>query len=348
MRGHTVNYRERDGASGADGDTLLSRGFWLHGVPRPLLLCRLLGHRAVVDGTAGSETRPGYRWVVCDRCGARPEPQGVLDAARWRVGQRYDGPWGELPPVDPDERFAWYKRAGCYPPGPWPTRSTGVLGGQLVLGVRHPVLGFGLKVGSAGSEQTLALHVHLLWLGDLYLHTERFGDGLRRRLNPTGYESKVVSVDAQSGRLYWRFWRDRNSGRDSKAPWRVRVRDGSVTIDPRTLLLGPRRYSYTDIGEPVKATIRLAHGDEHEVVLVLRQQSLGRKRGRKKLSFSVECDAGGGLPTQPDNRDRVCGLSVPVSDAAVAVGTWPMVAEAAIAARVHRMRAANDWLPQPA
>ena len=90
MRWHTVDYaKDHEGGPW----TLLSRGFRLHDVPRLMLLCRLLGHRPVVDGYG--PTGPGLhaaRWVVCDRCGVRPDPQGALDPEHWSVGQPYTAP----------------------------------------------------------------------------------------------------------------------------------------------------------------------------------------------------------------------------------------------------------------
>jgi len=92
----TVDYRKRDGERPG---TLLNRGYFLTGLPRLILLCRLLGHRPVVDGTTGYRDRPGHRWVCCDRCGVRPDPQGQLDPDRWNIGDRYTGPFDRTRPA---------------------------------------------------------------------------------------------------------------------------------------------------------------------------------------------------------------------------------------------------------
>lgn len=326
-----------------DGDGRLPgswvhRGFWLHRVPRLILVCRLAGHRPVVDGTKTVHGRPGSRWVVCDRCGVRPDPQGSLDPARWDIGDRYTGPIGGPPPADPDARFS-FRKATPRTPGTFPDKPTGVLGGEIYLGRGGlPDIGFSLKVGNGGSEQTLAVSVHLWWLS-LYLHTERFGTWVQRRLNPTDYESKVISIKAHSGHLWWKLWARRDGWSGTDPRWR----DASAQIDPRTILLGPKRYAYTDHGAPATATVRMPHGDQHTVHLQLQRQAFGRKRGRKRLTWCVDWDAPQGIPTRPDGRGRISGSGVAVPDAAVTAGTWPTVAAARIADRLTADRASNGW-----
>ncbi|MER7169150.1 hypothetical protein ABT336_24200 [Micromonospora sp. NPDC000207] len=345
MRAHTLDYLKRDGRSPGD---VLSRGFWLFGVPRPLLMCRLFGHRPMVDGTNGfRDGDPGSRWVVCDRCGERPDPQGSLDPADWNLGDRYEGPWLLAVPDRYPDRANFLKALkhvkGGYSPGKWPAQNTGTLGGQLVVGGRWPRIGFGLKVGNTGSEHTLAADVHLPWIGSLYLHTERFGRGVVRRLNPVGYQSKVIRFEVSNGSLLWKLWADRDGGWSSKAPWRERVRNGSVGVDPRTILLGPKRYSYTDHGPRVVETVLMPHGDSYEVSLQLQRCSLGRKRGRKTLSWSVDWNAAGGIPTEQPNRGRIFGSGVTVTDASVAAGTWQIEAAVQIAKDMSALREREGW-----
>lgn len=232
------------------------------------------------------------------------------------------------------------------PPGTWPTKPTWTFGGQLVLFRRDPRIGFGFKVGNGGSEQPLAADVHLPWLGSLYLHTERAGMGVVNRLNGVGYQSKVVSVDAHNGHLYWRLWMDRDGGWNSKANRWERARNGSAQIDPRTLLLGPKRYDYTNHGQPVAETIRIPHGDDHPVRLQLQRVTFGRRRGRKRLSWAVDCTAPGGISTTLGGRGRIYGLAVRVTDAAVATNTWPIQAAVRIAERLTEDRLQNDWRPE--
>lgn len=336
----SVNYCDRDDASPG---MWVHRGFWLHDLPRLMLVCRIIGHRPVVDGTKSSHGGAGARWVVCDRCGVRPEPQGSLDPNRWNVGDRYTGPWGGPAPTDPDERFTVFKayKDTRYPPGTFPAKPAGAVGGEFCAGRKGmQAVGFSLKVGNGGSEQTLAASIHLWWVS-LYLHTERFGTWLQRRLNPVGYESKVIELEAHNGRLWWKLWARRNGWSGDDPKWR----HGSLQIDPRTLLLGPKRYAYTDHGAKVTETVHMPHGDEHPVHLQLQRQALGRKRGRKRLSWSVDWDAPRGIPTRPDGRGRICGSGVAVPDDAVANGTWPAAAAARIADRLAADRARNDWNP---
>lgn len=328
MRWHTLNYRKRGDHSDRRGN-LANVGFWLHDIPRPLVACRLFGHRPVVDGFGPRDNDlrlHAARWVVCDRCAVRPEPQGSLDHAVWSVGDRYTGPL----------------------PGPWPARSTGIFGGQLVIGRSHSV-GVEVKVGNTGSEQDLAWSVKLGPLGALYLHTEQFGAGLVRRLNGTGYQSKVTGVEIHNGHLWWSIWRDRDGGWRSRAPWTERIRNGSVRVNPLDILLGPARYSYDNVGEPVEATVRMPHGDDHQVGLQLQRRTLGRKRWpRKRRAWTVDWTCEPGIPTKPGNRGRIMGSGVDVSDAVVSSGTWPAAAAAAIAARMTEDRRRYDWQPAEA
>lgn len=317
MRFHSTDYREREGRKGRR--LLLDRGFWLY-LPRPLLTCRLRGHKPVVDGTPGFRDQPGHRWVCCDRCGTRPEPQGTLNPARFSIGDRWT----------------------CGAPGPWPRRIEGVFGGQLVIGRNH-LCGFQVKVGNAGSEHTLAAHAGLPFLGALYLHTEQFGTWLQRRLVPEGYESRVIEVAIGPGqRLYWGLWTFRDSGS------RQGRRAGSVKIDPRDILCGEKRYSYADEGEPQTITVTLPEGDSYPVTMQLQRQRLGRAKGRKKLSWTVDCDTVPGVPCRSGGHDRMTGWDVGVSDDAVEAGRWPQEAAAACVVKVTGLRTRNGWKPSVA
>jgi hypothetical protein len=319
MFAHSTDYRDREG--GRRG-TLLDRGFWIHHLPRPLLSCRALGHRPVVDGTTGTRPgRPGYRWVACDRCGLRPESLVDLDAGRWNIGDRYDQ---------------------AVPPCMWP-RATGTLGGQVIIGKSFSGASIGIAVGSAGDDHPLAANVRLNPLGALYLHTDRFGTWLQRRLNPTGHDTRVIELDVTEGTLHWRLWAKRNEWSSSTPRWR----DGSFGIDPRDRLLGPVRGSYEDVGEPVTATVRMPDGDDHEVVLKLQRKRVGRRRGTGKLSWSVDWSTRQGIPFRRDSwkGDTVHASAIAASDVAVEKGRWAAEACAAIAADVSEMRTRYRWRP---
>jgi len=231
MHWHTLDYRKRDGRRPG---TLVNRGFWLH-LPRALPLCRMLGHKAAVDGTTGLRPDdPGSRWVCCDRCGIRCTPQGGLDPDRWNIGDPYDG--DHSPAGIHTSRIVPTSAFVTELPGPWPTDPTGVIGGQVVVGETFGGIGFDLKLGNCGSEQTLAGSISLHPLGALYLHTEGYGTWLQRRLNPTGYKSKVVELRTYGGSLYWKL----GANRDEWSKGTPRWRDGSLVVDPRERL--PRRH----------------------------------------------------------------------------------------------------------
>lgn len=314
MYWHTIDYR----ASKHHGDvrgSLVNRGFWLR-LPRLTAACRLFGHLPVIDGTAGFNGRPGYRWVCCDRCGIRPQPQGDLDPAVWTPG-------------DPVFLGSPLRGANAQP-GAFPASEEGTVGGQLIIG-GHVTAGVSVKVGNAGSEHVLAANACIPFLGGLYLHTEGFGTWVQRRLNPEGYESRVTSLDVHTGKLWWRLWALRDHG---GGPW---WQNGSLPVDPRDILLGERRYSYAVADGPHALMMLMPDGSVHEVLMTLRRQSLGRRRGRSRESWSVDVDCRDGIPYRRD-RGGVNGWSVPVSDAAVTGGAWRAAAVAASITKITEMR----------
>ncbi|GAA2108082.1 hypothetical protein [Streptomyces synnematoformans] len=303
--------------------TFVNRGFWLSDIPRPLLLCRLLGHKPIVDGFGPD--RPGLRaarWVCCDRCGVRPNPQGSLDPDTFQVGDRYAGPYGDS--ADPAH--------GTRTPGAWPKLPAFTFGGQLILGRSFPGWSAEFKVGNAGSEHTLEAHLKLWPLFALYLHTERLGTWLQRRLNPTGYNSRVTGLDISFGRLWWKLWAKRDDTSRSDPWWQ----HGSIPLDPRNKLLGRRHYEYENVGDPVTATVRMPHGDDHTVTLQLQRCTAGRRR-RRFHSWTADWDCRPGIPTKPHGGE-VLGSGVDVTASAVEEGTWPAEAAANIAAQLTRDR----------
>jgi len=244
-------------------------------------------------------------------------------------------------------RMRWdtvdYRTRGDHPAraladrGFWLRSARGVIGGQLVLGRSHDGCSVEVKIGHAGSEQTLAAHLHLHHLGALYLHTQRHGTWLQRRLIPTGHDSRVTGMRVADGRLTWTVWAKRDSSSRSDPPWMR----GYVEIDPRTLLWGPMRYSHVSIGEGVPATVRMPHGDDHDVTLHLNIRFRGRAGlpRRAHQSWSVDWACPAGINTGGHGRGRVVGSGVEVSSHAVDSGTWPAEATAAIACRLTADRA---------
>lgn len=344
MHAHTVNYRADENPP--PRWRLFDRGFWIRGIPRPLLACRTFGHKPVVDGT-GEVGEPGgaARWVECDRCGIRPQPQGSLNPAEWDVGERYTGAW------DPDPQRPWVpkrlddvnpnkdldeKRARSYRlPGPWPKNPTWTFGGQAIIGKNIPGASLEVKVGNQASEHVLDGHVRLHPVGALYLHTEDLGKWLQRRLNPTGYESRVIGVDIGLGALSWKLWAKRDSWSRSDPRWQ----QGSIALNPLTKMFGQKRYWYTDQGDPTTVTVRLPHGDDHTVALQLQRCEFGRpKLSRRFHSWTVDWDCKGGIPTKPDSHGGVWGSAVEVSAVAVREGTWPQEASAGIARQITQDR----------
>ncbi|SEU46555.1 hypothetical protein [Nonomuraea wenchangensis] len=340
MRWHTTDYLNRD--DDPRPGRRVHRGFWLEELPRLMLVCRLRGHRPVVDGYGPTPPGTGAaRWVVCDRCGVRPEPQGRLDPDGWRIGQPYDGPYAGEEMNDPLLRTLLgpgntFVRGGMHLPGTWPGKPTGTLGGELVIGKTWDLLSVQVKVGNAGSEHVLAAHLGVWPFGILYLHTERFGTWLQRRLNPTGYESRVIGLDIGGWKIRTQVWARRDHwSRDD--PWWMH---GRISLDLVEKVFGRKRYSYTD-HDTSDGLVCLGNGEVHPVRLTLQRQRLGRPRleWRARYSWVVEWVAADseGIPVRP-GRGTV-SAAVEVDDDAVTSGQWGPAARAAIAEKIAQERA---------
>lgn len=356
MYAFTVNYLARDGGRRRTGH-LLHRGLFLHGVPWTLLRCRLLGHIPTVDGTNGLSTvDPGHRWVCCNRCGLRGNPQGSLDPAVHAIGDRYLGVWRADPPPDPNTStgFAALKDLGrgFYPPGPIGhggkgDEPAGELGLEVCVGNTYGGVGWEWKIGNAGSEHVLAAGLYL-GFASLHAHTGgSIGRATQRRLNPTGYDSRITGVRIDRGTLMWRLWSKRDSSY-SPRPDREEPRWRHWEWQPRPLdrLFGRSLYRYTDVGDRVPRMVRLPEGD-YLVNLQLQRCVHGRDRwSRRTVSWSVDWTAAGpGLPTRGPGRGRIFGSGVKVPDRSVPAGTWPAEAVAAIAARITKDRTGEGWDP---
>lgn len=314
LHAYSVNYREQ-----GDGSARINRGFWISELPRMMLACRLRGHKPVVDGTEGTPFRAGYRWVCCDRCGLRTRPQLELNADRWNIGDPY--------PAVPADQWA---------------DARGTIGGQLLLGHRWPgTLALSFKVGNCGSEHMLAAHISLGPIGALYLHTEGFGTGIQRRLNPIGYYSRVTELGIADGLLYWRLWAERDRWSAETPRWR----DGHVRVGVRDVLFGPVRYSYESTAEAA-GTVRMPDGDTHTVALTLKRQLRKRARLRGTTLWKVEWSCRPGIPA--DLKGSVTGSAVAVSDEAVERGRWVQESCVAIAASISSMRTSRGWAPTAA
>lgn len=331
MHRFSVDYRKRDGERRG---TLLDRGYFLSDLPRLIPVCRLLDHRPVVDGTQGVGTSAPSRWVCCDRCGIRADPQGRLDPDEWDIGQSYtdamDGAW--IPGTSSRNIEDYRPAKSTSAPGPWPQKPTGALGCQLIVGKTFGGWNAEVKVGNRGSEQTLAAHISLNPIGALYVHVEDFGTWLQRRLNPFGYESRVIRLGIERGGIEWKLWSKRNEYSRGD-PWWMR---GRIKLDPRSRLFGRRRYEYEDIGDPLTVTVRMPHGDDHQTTLQLQKCTYGRNR-RRFHSWTVDWSTRPGIPTKPHGGE-VMGSAVTVSAQSVKEGAWPAEAAAGIASQITKDR----------
>jgi len=270
---------------------------------------------------------------------------GRLDPARWAIGQRYTGsftPVADLPEHGKGVPAAPGTEDAVEQPGPWPVQPAGTLGAELVIG-RGASTGIGVKVGNAGSEQVLAADIGIAGLFHLYVHTERHGQRVQRRLNPRGYHSRVTSIAVHDRRVWTQMWARRNEW-SSTDPWWMH---GTFRLDPRDVLLGELRYTYDTIGERRDGTVRMPEGDDHQVTLQLQKQTLARRRGRGRTKWIVEWPSHDGVPVRNHEwkGDEVFGSSVDVPYEAVESGRWPAVACAEIAAQCSRDRARYRYTP---
>lgn len=331
---HVRNNIERDRPRSRG--KLLDRSVFVHHVPRLMLLCRLFGHRPVVDGTKseGSSGRGPARWVACDRCDTRPYPQGSLDPAVFHRGDPYRGDFSGHPGV------AAVLPGGWQAPGPWPEYVTGNISGQLVIGGRDGTGALArVAVGAAGSEDNLSGHVHISGVGGIYWGLERHAAGLQRRLIPDSYDDRECTVRLMDGRLSWSLW-GRDGHWSASDPWWMH---GSLLLNPADAVLGPRLYSYDDVDEPRTVTVRMPHGDDHQATVKLQRVYRGRPRGRRRfLGWTADWSVDGGIPTKPHG-GFVWGSAVAITAAAAEAGTWPDEAAAAIAAQLTRDRASYGY-----
>jgi hypothetical protein len=339
MRTYSIDYS----TDRPDPRVLINRGFWVHDVPRLIPLCRLIGHKPVVDGTQGVGTSKPARWVACDRCGLRTHPQGCLNPAQWNIGDPYLGPLRPQPELSYQVQKQ-LARLGHSPrqtePGVWPAEPTTTVGGQIIIGRAH---GFGIeaKVGNPGSEQVLAGHISLGPLGALYLHTEDHGRWLQRRLNNIGYDSRVISVDIHHGRLSWNLWARRDEHRASDPKWMR----GSTPVDPRHYLYGPRKNRKVTETEKIPATVRMPEGDTYEVTVHLEQWESGRTRGRSRTYWRAQWDCKAGIPVRNHDwkGDETFSCSWMIEGVTPDNPRWPHIVAAAAAEQCSRDRARYNY-----
>jgi hypothetical protein len=297
-----------------DPRVLLHRSYHVHGLPRLMALCRLLGHKPVVDGYDSKHSSDKARWVCCDRCGVRPEPQGPLGADRWNLGAPYTGTL----------------------PGPWPDKPEGDLGAELIIGRSHSI-GADIKVGNPGSEHVLEGHIGLGPLGALYVNTERFGQWVQRRLNPVGYESREIGVSIYGGDLSWKLWAKRDEWSKTDPKWMR----GSISIDLRDHLLGPRKNRKVSETEKVPAVVRMPEGDTHDVLVHLEKWETCRTRGRARTYWRAEWDCKAGIPVRNHDwkGDEYFSSSWVIEGVTPDNPRWPHIIAAAAAEQCSRDRA---------
>jgi hypothetical protein len=337
MHRFTVDYSK----DRPDPRTLMNRGFFLNGLPRIILLCRLFGHRPVVDGYDSQYgDRDRARWVNCDRCGIRPHPQGTLDPDQWQLGRKYTGPFNPTQPTDPAARKKLASMGmdeGIRLPGAWPAKPTSDVGCQLIIGRSLGGFSMGFKVGNPTSEQCLAGHISLSPLGALYVHTEDHGRFVQRRLNNTKWESRETELRVWHGRLEWRLWAPRDHSKKSD-PWWMR---GEIPLDPRRYLFGKVTNRKMGTTPKMPATVRMPDGDSYDITVSLECWSTGRQRGRRREHWTAEWEYRPGIPYR--NGDSYFSGNHPIQHVTADTPNWPDLVAASVADSITHDRARNDY-----
>ncbi|MEV1005179.1 hypothetical protein [Nonomuraea sp. NPDC050202] len=348
MRWHSVNYKAEDVSR-----SFLDRGWWLSDLPRLMLVCRMRGHWPVVDGYGPNDAGlQAARWVVCDRCGVRPSPQGSLDPGKYEVGDSYTGPWVTLTRVLAANamvdllglRTTSVHEDGKGMPGPWSESPRGTIGGQVVVGSRAlPGFSIGFEVGNAGSDHVLDAHLRLGRLLAVYVHTEGFGQWVQRRFNPRGFDSREVRLTIADWCIRWALWGRVNAWLATDPRWQ----QGYFSFDLMERLFGPKRYSYEPTGDEQVGVVRMPEGDQYQVRLQLQRERLGRPRlrWRDRLSWSVQWTATPGIPYREGR--SIDSWSVPVDDEVVSKGTWQVAALIVLGAKVSQMRTRYGYRASP-
>ncbi|MFF1444077.1 hypothetical protein [Streptomyces sp. NPDC058295] len=335
-----------------DPRVLMHRSFYASSLPRVMAVCRLFGHKPVVDGydsQYGPENRRHARWVACERCGVRPDPQGNLNADRWQLGQPYPGPFnGRHFPKEAAHQLA--KRGIPYQtptqPGPWPAQPTGTLAAEVVVGRAHST-GIGVKVGNPGDEHTLQAHLGLGPLGACYLTSERFGTWVQRRLNNEGFQTREIDLSIHSGRLWWKVWARENEHHASDPKWM----DGNVHIDPRHHLLGPRRNRKISETDRMPVTVYMPEGDTHQATVHLEQWQSRRTRGRATTYWMAQWDCEAGIPVRNHEwkGDHTYSCAWQIEHVTPDTERWPYILAAKAAEQCTRDRAHYGYrAPEPA
>lgn len=334
MRFSSVNYRKD--RPGAPEQALVSTGFWFRDLPRLTWRCWLWGHKPVVDGVGNPDVpHSGYvaRWVACDRCGLRPEPQGNLPHDE-RVGEPYEG----FQLTTPDVKLG---EMGPHAPGPFP-KNRGEIGGQVVVlgGLKGASINF--TVGCPGSEYDMSGHITLGRFFSLYLHTQGFGRWLQRRFNNVGYHCRVTGIRVHDKTFWWDIWRRDGMWSRSDPGWM----SGHRNLDPRVWYWGEQRYWFEKIGKPLASVLSMPEED-YPVNLQLQQVERGRERGRRKHDhWAVDVRVVGvGVPTEPHGHGQITGFGVKVSEDAVNQDMWETEALAQAQLRMTQDRVRRRYSP---
>ena len=227
-------------------------------------------------------------------------------------------------------------------PGPIPSQPVGTVGGEIHIGKsKWRTVGIDFKVGNCGSEQVLAASLRLGPIGSLYLHTEDHGRWLQRRLNLTGYQSRETGLSYYRGRVSWQMWARRDEHRASDPKWM----SGSLAIDPRHYLLGPKRNRKVSETEKVPATVRMPEGDTHDVLVHLEQWETRRTRGRASTFWRAEWESEAGIPVRNHSwkGDEYYSSSWVIEGITPDNPRWPYIVAAAAAEHCSRDRARYNY-----
>lgn len=349
MTRHSVDYLKRD-----DGDShkRFHRGYfvWFDVPDNPA--CWLLGHFPRVRVIETKYSDP-YRVVDCRICGRRPAVSEA-EIARLSKGinpRQLAAQQLEAARRDPKGVVKGIERRSAWRPARVEAHIEVVIPRKV-----KPEFLVRFHLGTKGSETPVDAHAGIGGAA-VFVGTSAFA---RAAHALTRGQGRDLSLRLHSGALWWEAWisEDRRSrgGRWRSAPWSNAVkhrpylsRSGNVSVNPLDYLFGgPARYSYESAGEPVEARMTPREGYDGDGPYVVRwqleRQTLGRKRGPKKLSWTAawECDQGIPVRNHDWKGDTITASSVSLTDEQ-ANGDWLTAATEALTADISSDREHYDY-----
>ena len=120
---------------------------------------------------------------------------------------------------------------------------------------------------------------------------------------------------------------------------------GSVPVDPRHHLFGPRKNRKMSETDRVPAVVRMPEGDTHDVTVHLEQWETRRTRGRATTYWMAQWDCKAGIPVRNHDwkGDETFSSSWRIEGVTPDNARWPYIVAAAAAEDCSRDRARYNY-----